>query len=145
MKKIDTQKRLHSWGKVNLVTQKDKFGFYDEYICENCGIKGRSYDTMLSIMVNDKIPDEVLHGCKKQPDTYLGKKIKITECTASGKVFSNFTPESVHTVVEPPEGYFNGDRGVFVMGIGEPVKLLFWEFNFIKGLKRTTKPRSKQI
>lgn len=56
------------------------------------------------------------------------KKIKVTKCTAYGKVFSNLLPDSEHEVVTPPQGYKNDHSGVWVMGVGEPVKLLTVEF-----------------
>ncbi|MFH1526276.1 MAG: hypothetical protein ABIG69_06420 [Bacteroidota bacterium] len=32
-----------SWGKVNLVTEKDKTGFYDLWKCSDCGFKKKYY------------------------------------------------------------------------------------------------------
>jgi len=33
------EKLLHNWERQNLVTQRDKYGLYDTYICKNCGLK----------------------------------------------------------------------------------------------------------
>ena len=59
-------------------------------------------------------------------------KIKITQMQAVGKAFANLTPGSEHAVVNPPKGQKNGERGLWVMGVGEPVLVLFHEFNRVK-------------
>jgi hypothetical protein len=60
------------------------------------------------------------------------KRIRIKYCTALGKVFENLTPGSEHNVINPPSPYKNDKRGVWVMGIGEPVKLLNGEYETIQ-------------
>lgn len=39
-KKSDTpgSKNRHVWNKINLVTKKDRVGYYDEYMCDRCGM-----------------------------------------------------------------------------------------------------------
>ena len=58
------------------------------------------------------------------------KRIKITKCDAFGKAFENLTPGSEHDVISPPETHKN-DTGTWVMGVGEPVKVLPSEFKII--------------
>jgi len=55
-------------------------------------------------------------------------KIKIIECYAVGDAFANMTPNSIHEVLPTPKDDENEDLGVWVMGVGEPVKLLAREF-----------------
>jgi len=60
-------------------------------------------------------------------------KIKITKCLAFGKQFENLTPDSVHDVIEAPERYKSSKVvGVWVMGVGEPVKVLPNEYITLK-------------
>lgn len=66
------------------------------------------------------------------------EKIKVIQCRAQGESFKNLTPNSIHVIIDPPEGENNegsgrGMRGVWVMGVGEPVKLLKGEYVFLKG------------
>ncbi len=60
------------------------------------------------------------------------KKVKVTQCTAFGKIFDNLTPDSEHDVVKPIPGYKNDETGVWVQGVGEPVKLITGEFKVIE-------------
>lgn len=115
----------HRWTKTNLVTQ-GKNRQHDCYCCELCGITGKSY-AIGSITVPEKFRDK-LHRC---PGLETTKKVKVTECRAVGPQFQNLTPGSVHDVVTPPPGE-NAKNGVWVQGIGEPVKLLFGEFKYLK-------------
>lgn len=60
------------------------------------------------------------------------KKIKITNCRAVGTPFANLLPGTEHIVIKPPYPKKNDDRGVWVMGVGEPVKVLRYEFEIIE-------------
>jgi hypothetical protein len=60
----------------------------------------------------------------------------ITRCDANGPQFKNIMSRSIHRIVTPPEKYINGDRGVWIQGIREPVKVLNNEFIFVT-LERT--------
>lgn len=57
-------------------------------------------------------------------------KIKITRYTAFGPAFKNLVPGSEHMIIAPPKGQDN-ERGVWVMGVGEPVLVLFREFEYV--------------
>ena len=60
------------------------------------------------------------------------KRIKIIQMQTGGKIFSNLTPGSEHDVIDTPKEYINSKvKGVWVMGAGEPVKVLPYEFIFI--------------
>ena len=115
----------HSWTKTNLVTQ-GKTRQHDSYRCELCGITGKSY-AIGSITVPEKFSAK-LYRC---PGLKITKKVKVTNCRAVGRQFQNLTPGSVHDVVIPPLGE-SDKNGVWVQGVGEPVKLLFGEFEYLK-------------
>lgn len=102
---------------------------YDILKCEQCGIQGKRFGIDEYVKVLDSTSDKKILNCTgKIKDQYLGKTIRVDNCQASGKQFSNLTQGSYHEIVTPPSGYHNGDRGIWVQGVGEPVKLLFNEF-----------------
>lgn len=114
----------HEWEKINLVTKKDRKGLYDHYRCKNCGIEGKSY-SMGVILVPDRYGDKQAL-CPNAPKH---TKVKVIHCIASGKAFENLTPGSVHNIIDAPDGQDN-TRGEWVMGVGEPVLLLYKEFTY---------------
>jgi len=114
----------HKWEKTNLVTKKDRKGLYDHYRCKNCGIEGKSY-SMGVIEVPDRYGNKQAH-CPNAPKH---TKVKVTHCSANGKVFGNLTPGSVHNIIDAPDGE-DRSRGEWVMGVGEPVLLLYREFTY---------------
>lgn len=118
----------HDWEKKNLVTVARRGRMFDEMVCKNCGMKGRRYrfDT---VEVSETYKSENVHLCPKAKQSELPEKIKVIKCTAFGTAFSNLEPGTIHDVVTPPEGYKNDHTGVWVMGVGEPVKLLMGEFS----------------
>lgn len=114
----------HKWEKTNLVTQKDRKGFYDHYKCKYCGIEGKSYS-----MGRIEVPDRYRAKQALCPGVPKHTKVKVLHCTAAGKVFSNLTPGSIHDIVEPPVNE-SREKGEWVMGVGEPVLLLYREFTY---------------
>lgn len=116
----------HEWVKTNLVTRRDRKGLYDHYRCKNCGIEGKSYS-----MGVIEVPDR--YGSKQAlcPNVKKHKKVKVIRCTANGKAFANLIPGSVHSIIDAPAGQ-DSSRGEWVMGVGEPVLLLYREFNYIE-------------
>jgi hypothetical protein len=118
----------HNWVKQNLVTVSRGGKMFDEMICSNCKMKGRRYD-FVSVEVSEKYKSENVHLCPKADPIVIPKKIKVIRCMANGNAFKNINPDSVHEVVTPPVGYKNDHTGVWVMGVGEPVKLLRNEYN----------------
>lgn len=115
----------HRWEKQNIVTVSSRRGFCDIYKCSQCGIEGRSYQ-----LGAIDIPEKFAHKARSCPKLVKKSKIKVTRCCAAGPAFENMTPDSIHDVIDTPIGE-SGARGVWVMGVGEPVMLLYGEFNFI--------------
>lgn len=120
----------HDWEKKNLVTLNSRGRMFDKVVCKNCGMKGRRYGfETVEVSSNYKIQN--VHNCPKATVKEVPKKVKVTICTASGNAFLNLQPGSEHEVITPPNGYKNDHTGVWVMGVGEPVKLLTSEFEEI--------------
>lgn len=112
----------HKFEKQNLVTMFDRQGQYDVYKCSACGLSGKARD-LASVSVSGSNKKRVLN-C---PKAVLVRRIRIINCSAYGKAFENLKPGSIHDVISPPAGHDNS-RGVWVMGVGEPVKVLFGEY-----------------
>lgn len=117
----------HTWEKQNLVTITSKGKMYDKMICKNCGMKGIRYG-FTSVEVSEKYKFENVNRCPKAEHVSVPKMVRVIKCTAFGKQFSNILPDTIHDVVNPPQGYKNDHTGIWVMGVGEPVKLVTGEF-----------------
>lgn len=117
----------HVWEKQNLVTIFNGRKHYDIYKCKNCGIEGKT-NSLITISLKESLSSENIFNCKGKIHKDLPTRIKITNCTAAGPQFQNLTQNSEHDVVTPPNGYKNDYTGLWVMGIGEPVKVLPSEF-----------------
>lgn len=116
----------HDWEKVNQVGKKNRRGIYDEFRCKHCGLRGKSYTLgLLEIAERDRKKAAMCKGARKCAKSY----VKVIRCDAWGKAFANLTPGSIHKVVPSPNGKDNS-RGEWVMGVGEPVLLLFGEFSY---------------
>lgn len=117
----------HDWQKVNLVTLVSKgCSTYDLYRCSRCGLEAKRY-RLNELVVDERYRNKLAH-CSSVGKP---KQLQIIECRAVGPQFANLTPGSVHDIIAPPEGN-DRKRGEWVMGVGEPVKVLFDEFNYIK-------------
>ena len=123
---INLKEGGHTWEKQNLVTVATKKGGHDVLKCKHCGIQGNT-SSLWTIKLKGSYSHDKVYNC---PGNHGAKRIKITECGAVGKVFANLTPGSEHDVIAPPEAYKN-DKGTWVMGVGEPVKVLPNEFKII--------------
>lgn len=128
---------IHSFEKIS--TKEDSHGEkYDLCRCKKCGLEGRKYDNENCVTILRKYTDKQIHLCdsdlKYCADPFVGKHIKITQCNAFGARYNNCKPNTFHTIIEPPFGYRNGDRGVYVKGVCEPVKVFFDEFVFVNHL-----------
>ena len=122
---------FHNFNKKNLVGQIDSLGVYDLYVCSKCGMKGKRRNFGNALDLSNKYSDEKIKFCMEghpTTDEYVGTLIKVRFCDANGPAFATMKPGSLHAVITPPDDYINGDRGVWVMGVGEPVKLLNAEF-----------------
>ena len=116
----------HDWEKMNHVGKKNRRGIYDEFRCKHCGLKGKSYTLgLLEIAERDRKKAAMCKGARKLAKSY----VKVIRCEACGKAFANLTPGSIHKVVPSPDGE-KSSRGEWVMGVGEPVLLLFGEFSY---------------
>ena len=116
----------HDWEKVNQVGKKNRRGIYDEFRCKHCGLRGKSYTLgLLEIAERDRKKAAMCKGARKFAKSY----VKVIRCEACGKAFANLTPGSIHKVVPSPDGE-KSSRGEWVMGVGEPVLLLFGEFSY---------------
>lgn len=127
---VNVKESQHEFEKKNLVTIAGKKGGYDLKVCKNCGIKGKQY-ALESIQIAQSYNIEKAFTCPKAPKIDKPKQIKITHCTAVGRCFANLTPNSVHDTIPTPKGEKEDNKGVWVMGIGEPVKVLNNEFTTI--------------
>jgi len=128
MKYLNLNQTEHKFEKENLVTLKEG---YDLLRCSICGLKAKRRGISEIVEIDGRVSNERIRKCSGvKENEYIGRKIKITQCTAVGNAFSNITPNSIHEIIKPPGEYVNGDRGVWVMGNGEPVKVLFDEFNY---------------
>ena len=124
---VNVKESQHSFDKKNLVTIAGRKGGYDLKVCRHCGIKGKQY-ALESIQIGENYKKENAFQCPKAPKVEKPKQIKITICRAVGRCFENLTPNSVHDVVPTPKGEKEDNAGVWVMGVGEPVKVLNNEF-----------------
>ena len=126
--KINRQTTNHNFEKQNLVTLQDRKGMYDLYTCTACGLTGKSYNlTEITISERFKSASET---CPKAPKA---KQIKITTgIHATGRQFANLIPGTVHDVVATPKDDSGRLAGVWVMGVGEPVKVLVGEYEYEK-------------
>lgn len=124
---LDLLQNGHDWEKMNQVGKQNRRGIYDEYRCKHCGCKGKSYTLgLLEIAERDRKKAAMCKGARKFAKSY----VKVIRCGAYGKAFGNLTPGSIHKVVPSPNGE-NSSRGEWVMGVGEPVLLLFGEFSYM--------------
>lgn len=131
MYNVNIKESQHVFEKKNLMTIMGRKGGYDELVCKLCGMKGRSY-SLGSIKIAETYKRENVFLCKKALPFNVAQRVKVSYCNATGKAFGNITPNSEHDVVTPPEGYKNDHTGVWVMGVGEPIKLLQYEFTKIE-------------
>ena len=132
MRIISFEKGGHSWVKTNLVTQ-GKHKSYDTYRCSQCGMQAKSYQ-LGCLSVREFYANRI----DRCPGLKVAKRVVITQCNAVGPQFANLTPGSEHDIISPPAGYDN-KRGEWVMGIGEPVMLLYEEFYYQNNEQRTGK------
>lgn len=111
--------------KQTLLPQRDRRGFFDSYRCKHCGLEGKARSlSVISVRYNKK--------CTNVRLEIKIERIKIIRCSAFGEIFSNLVPESEHDVIDPPDPYKPDRQGVWVMGNGQPVKVLSNEFEIIE-------------
>lgn len=126
MYKIYVSEGGHKWEKTNIVTIIGRKGGYDAVVCEYCGMRGKRY-SLSHVSVSETYNHEGVYTCCKAP---RASKIRIIICGAVGRQFANAIPGSIHNVADPPKNE-NNLGGVWIMGIKEPIKLLYGEFEVI--------------
>ncbi len=127
---LNLSNTTHNFNKTNLVTVK---GGGDNYACK-CGLKGYRPPFQDSILVvgKAKLINEPCPFSEAQPVKELPKKVRITNFGGHSSTFANLTNGSEHDIVECPKEYKNKyANDVWVMGIGEPVRLLGNEYEEI--------------
>lgn len=124
---VDDKSSEHGWEKENLVTITDSSGHYDSVVCKYCGIKGRKYNLNYTTISEVYNQNKAFH-CPNVPDQEIPNRIKITFCTAQGAQFANALPNSEHDTIPTPEGEKKDNKGVWIMGVGEPIKILNNEY-----------------
>jgi hypothetical protein len=127
---VNVKESQHEFDKKNLVTIAGRKGGYDNKVCKHCGIKGKQY-ALESIDIPETYNKKKAFLCPNAPKIEQPKKIKITYCNAMGRQFGNLEPGTVHDVVPAPKNEVEDTAGVWVMGIGEPVKVLNREFTVV--------------
>jgi hypothetical protein len=127
---VNVKESGHLFEKTNLVTISGRNGGYDKKFCKYCGIKGNQY-ALETIQISETNNRDKAFLCPKAPKVEQPKQIKITVCRAQGRIFANLTPGSVHDVVPTPANETQDNKGVWVMGVGEPVKVLNNEFTLV--------------
>lgn len=115
----------HDFHKVNLVSEK---GGGDTYRC-SCGLEGKR--NTLSPILNVTGKAELFIKCPnakaKEPVTI--KRVRISNFKGNSPAFANLINGTEHDVVECPKEYkskYGSD--VWVMGVGEPIRLLNGEY-----------------
>lgn len=119
----------HCWEKTNLVTREGK-EMYDTYQCRKCGLKAKMV-SFGELLISERSRKK-FESCIEMK---RASQIRIIDCCAVGPQFANLTPGSIHDIINPPAGYDN-KGGVWVMGVGEPVKVLLREFEYITQEKK---------
>lgn len=133
MYKIPLKTSNHSWSKKNLVTITTGKRSHDLVFCDKCGIKGKRYN-LAEVEIDGRYSEAKVLSCpfsEISNDNTTAQKVKVIKCDAFGKAFANMTKDSEHDVVTPPDGYQNDHKGVWVMGVGEPIKLLNGEYTVV--------------
>lgn len=128
---IDLKQGGHKWEKQNNVTLRKGRTHYDIMKCVGCGIEGRT-NSIATIALKSSYSEENIYKCKAVRSEGLPLEIEITICRAVGPAFKNLIPGSKHLVITPPVNEKNDRFGVWVNGVGEPVKVLYEEFKVVR-------------
>jgi hypothetical protein len=130
----------HDFQKKNLVTISDRTGHYDLLKCSKCGIEGKRFGLGQMLTLTKDYSENIIKNCDgtdQEIITFYGRKIQITKCYAQGKQFENLTSCSFHWVIPAPSPYKDDLKGVWVMGISEPVKVLNNEYVLIPKIEKS--------
>jgi len=130
MTEVSILNKLHKW---QLVSDELDENSFKQYTCLNCKMKAKKKDGCKYFTLDDCYSRHQIDGCNVREDKYLGQLIQITEIKQQAVfIFENCKPKSIHKIVTPliPD-YKNGDRGVWIDGVGAKVKLAWDEFHFV--------------
>lgn len=122
MRTINLNQSTHNFEKQNLITISGTKP-HDILKCK-CGVYGKSY-RLGQITVANKFQKRLF---KCPLNKKVLEKIKIKKCTAFGDHFANITPGSIHQVIPAPPPNKDDGLGVWVNGVGAPVKVMNEEF-----------------
>lgn len=126
---LDIKEGGHIWEKQNLVTITKGRKSYDEVTCSGCQIKGKRTG-LETVEILAKYKQDSVRNCKGAK-LMVAKKVKITNCHAGSPQFKNLVPDSIHEIVAPPKEYEDKKSWVWVMGVGEPVRILDEEYELV--------------
>lgn len=121
----------HEWEKQNTITVFKGNKHFDIMKCKKCGITGRT-TSLAEISLKGSYAHDNVYFCKGNRINDVPVEIQIKKVHAFGPAFKNLSPGSNHIVIEPPKGYKNDHTGVWIMGVGEPVKVLSDEFTIVR-------------
>lgn len=118
----------HDFHKKNLTSLK---GGVDKYVCKKCGLTAKSTFLGAPLVSTGKHSAEKVRKCpfahdKRHQDK--PKKVRIKAITGHNPAFENLTPDSEHAVIQ---NSFSASE-VWVMGVGELVRLLPHEYTVIE-------------
>ena len=131
MYRIEPKETNHDFEKQNLVTKRGTKGGYDVMKCKHCGMTGRRYN-LVQIEISGNYSKDNVFECKKAPKKQNSKTIKIIQKpTIFNLAFNDCTVGSIHEIIETPKGEKEDWRGVWIQGIGEPIKILNYEFEYL--------------
>ena len=132
-KTIEMTSVLHEWDKVNSTTIMKGGKSYDIMKCSLCDITGKRFGITSTLVLDGRTSQKKISFCNNKLDPFMGREITIGRLnTGIRGPFENMTEGSVHTVINPPEEHKHMTNGkdVWVMGNGEPVRILSHEFEF---------------
>ena len=151
---------IHRFRKKSKQHRINNRGVYDIYRCEVCGITGYRYSESSFITIHQFYGQQLFSKCKLKEMTFensAGKLIKI----CSKMIPCNPHPEemvlfpsyrdtrlsvgSIHKVINPADtSLTNDNRGVWVMGRTEPMKVFNYEFVYFTKSRRMRFPEIKK-
>jgi hypothetical protein len=121
----------HKWSKVNQVTLKDQKSTYDLMQCDSCQLKGKRR-SFTEIQIPSTHGYNKVFNCPASNSADV-KRVRIKKVNGGPGLFDNLTPGSEHDTVPVPEHQKHKNlSGVWVMGVGEPVRILPTEYEIIK-------------
>lgn len=122
---------IHDWEKQNLITLGTGRKSHDKYKCKKCGITAKSIN-LAQVSIPGQFKNKAWNCSNSAESKKAGKKVRVIHCNANGRQFENLTPNSEHYIVDTPQQYVSKKlNGVWVMGVGEPVRLIPGEYTLI--------------